>query len=96
MEMKFTAELIEWRGPAPFYYLPIPPKLSAEIKELSPRLTYGWGVIPVSVNIGEIEFTTSLFPKEGIYLVPVKKAVRSHIGLELGDKAKCALHFELK
>lgn len=95
MEMGFKSELIEWRGPAPFHYLQVPPKLSAEIKELSPRLTYGWGVIPVTVKIGGATFTTSLFPKDGIYLVPVKKAVRKSLNLELGDQAKVLLTFEL-
>ncbi len=35
-----------------------------------------WGQVPVRVTIGESEFTTALFPKDGSYLVPVKVAVQ--------------------
>ncbi|NUS49993.1 MAG: DUF1905 domain-containing protein, partial [Nocardioidaceae bacterium] len=42
--------------------------------------TYGWGVIPVEVRLGEVAFETSLFPKDGGYLLPLKKAVRGRLG----------------
>jgi hypothetical protein len=32
--------------------------------------------VPVHVTIGGTDFTTSLFPKDGRYLVPVKAAVQ--------------------
>jgi hypothetical protein len=32
--------------------------------------------VPVHVTIGDTEFTTALFPKDGRYLVPVKVAVQ--------------------
>jgi hypothetical protein len=48
-------------------------------------VTYGWGVIPVTVHIGDSDFSTSLFPKDGGYLVPIKDAVRNAEGLTLGD-----------
>ena len=35
-----------------------------------------WGQVPVHVTIGDTEFTTALFPKDGRYLVPVKVAVQ--------------------
>ena len=47
--------------------------------------TYGWGVIPVDARIGEISFETSLFPKDGRYLLPLKNAVRVPHGLAPGD-----------
>jgi hypothetical protein len=48
-------------------------------------VTYGWGMIPAAVKIGETEWTTSLFPKDGGYVLPVKQWVRKTEGLELGD-----------
>ena len=95
--MKFTirGELIYWHGPAPFHFVPIPNAQSAKIKALAPRLTYGWGVIPVTCTIGKTTFTTSLFPKDGLYLVPVKSAVRSAEGLELGQRVVMELQFTL-
>jgi hypothetical protein len=48
-------------------------------------VTYGWGVIPVNAQIGETAFTTSLFPKDGRFLVPIKLIVRKAERLEEGD-----------
>ena len=39
-------------------------------------VSYGWGVIPVTARIGTTTWTTSLFPKDGSYLVPLKDAIR--------------------
>ena len=96
MEIKVRGELVHWRGPAPFHFVPIPAAQSAKIRALAPRLTYGWGVIPVTCTIGDTTFTTSLFPKSGLYLVPVKNAVRSAEGLELGSQVPMRLEFSLK
>jgi hypothetical protein len=48
-------------------------------------VTYGWGVIPVHVRIGVTEWQTSLVPKDGRYLVPIKASVREAEKLEEGD-----------
>jgi hypothetical protein len=85
MDLEFAAEIIEWRGPAPFYFVPVPDEESAEIEAASQMVSYGWGVIPVTVHIGDTRFETSLFPKEGRYLVPLKVAVRRAEALEEGD-----------
>ena len=85
MEFEFTGEIIYWRGPSPFHYVPVPEQESAAIKAVSSEVTYGWGVIPVLVQIGDTEWETSLFPKDGRYLVPVKDMVRKAELLDLGD-----------
>jgi hypothetical protein len=85
MEVDFTGDVVEWRGPAPYYYVAVPDEDSADILEASPMLTYGWGVIPARVVVGDTEWTTSLFPKDGRYLVPLKDVVRRAEGLDVGD-----------
>jgi hypothetical protein len=85
MDVDFAGEVFEWRGPAPYYYVAVPDDESADIKEASPLLTYGWGVIPARVVVGGTEWTTSLFPKDGRYLVPLKDVVRRAEALEVGD-----------
>ncbi len=91
--LEFCAKAIEWRGPAPFVYVPVPPDLAADIKAISSRVTYGWGVIPATVWIGKTEYRTSLFPKDGGYLVPVKVAVQRAEGVAVGDTV--ALRLEI-
>ncbi len=85
MQFVITGPVIEWRGPAPFYYLPIPDEESDDIREVAASASYGWGVIPVSARLGDVEFETSLFPKDGRYLVPLKAAVRRPGGVTEGS-----------
>ena len=83
--MEFIGEMIEWRGPAPYHFIRVPPDVADELHSLAPMLSYGWGVIPVTVRIGSSEWTTSLFPKDGGYLVPIKDRIRFGEGLVLAD-----------
>ncbi len=85
MDLELTAEVVYWRGPAPFHFVPVPEAQADAIAEVAPRVTYGWGVIPVTARLGATTWTTSLFPKDGGYLVPVKDKVRRAEGVELGD-----------
>lgn len=85
LSWEFPGELWYWRGPSPYHFIRVPDDVAADLRVLSPVVSYGWGVIPVSVRIGESEFTTSLFPKDGGYLVPIKDVVRKAESLALGD-----------
>jgi hypothetical protein len=49
----------------------------------------------VTVNLGDTEWTTSLFPKDGAYLVPLKVAVRRAEGVELGDVVELRLTIDV-
>ncbi|MFK5633770.1 MULTISPECIES: DUF1905 domain-containing protein [unclassified Ornithinimicrobium] len=84
-DLEFTGEVVEWRGPAPFHFVVVPPDEARWLREIAQAVTYGWGMIPVSVRIGATLFTTSLWPREGAFVVPVKDAVRAAEGVELGD-----------
>ncbi len=95
MNIEFSGKIIFWRGPSPFFFVTIPAKQSREIKAISKLATYGWGVIPVHVRIGKTEFTTSLFPKDGKYLVPIKVSVRKAESLEKGDNVTVRLEVRL-
>ena len=85
MDMEFAGELWYWRGPAPFHFITVPEEVCVGLRAVSAVVSYGWGMIPVNVRIGESAFETSLFPKDGGYVVPIKDAVRSAEGLADGD-----------
>ena len=85
MELEFSGAIWFWRGPAPWYFVTVPEEQSQALKAISSLVTYGWGVIPVHARIGDTEYKTSLFPKDGLYLVPVKASVRRAESLEEGD-----------
>ena len=48
-------------------------------------------MIPVTARVGTTDWTTSLFPKDGRYLIPIKDLVRKAEGLTLGDHVKVDL-----
>jgi len=85
MIIEFKGEIFYWHGPAPFLFVAIPEDPSRDLKAISARVTYGWGVIPVHVRIGKTEWQTSLFPKDGRYLVPIRISVQKSENLEVGD-----------
>lgn len=93
--IEFDGEIIEWRGPSPFHFVRVPAEEAAIIKDVASAVTYGWGVIPVRARIGGTEYKTSLFPKEGGYLVPVKDVVRRAEDLRLGDDVTVTLTIDL-
>jgi hypothetical protein len=95
MILEFSGIIIYWRGPSPFYFVTIPDDHSQNIKAVSNIVTYGWGVIPVQVRIGKTAWQTSLFPKDGLYLVPLKDSVRKAERLELGDEVTIRLEIRL-
>lgn len=86
MEFKVKNPLIEWRGPAPFYFVAIDEADSTIIKSVAKEYSYGWGVIYITASIGKTTWTTAVIPKDGKYLIPMKDAVRKAAGIELGDE----------
>lgn len=78
------AKVFEWRGPAPFHFVAISGDDADDIRSVARAVTYGWGMIPVSCRIGRTSFTTSLWPKDGDYYLPLKDAVRKAEGVRLG------------
>jgi hypothetical protein len=93
MKIRFSGEVLWWKGPAPFVFVAIPEEAAAEIRTLSRELSYGWGVIPVQVTLGSTVWTTSLFPKDGRYLVPVKKFVQTAESVTVGQVLELDVDF---
>lgn len=84
MEFEFEGVVVEWRGPPPYYFLRVPEDESADIKLAAKGIEY-WGQVPVEARVGETEFTTALFPKDGCYLLPLKTTVRVESGVGLDE-----------
>ncbi|RXZ72991.1 DUF1905 domain-containing protein [Agromyces albus] len=85
MELAFSGELWFWRGPAPWHFVTVPDEESELLESISAMVTYGWGMVPVAVRIGDSAWETSLWPKNGGYIVPVKTWVRKAESLDVGD-----------
>ena len=85
MDLEFSGEMWFWKGPSPYHFVSVPEEECAALESVSGRVSYGWGMIPVTGRVGRTRFTTSLWPKDGGYVVPLKDAVRLAEGLELDD-----------
>ena len=94
MKLEFNGTLWYWRGPAPWYFVTVPEKECHDLKAILTRVTYGWGMIPVHVQIGKTAWKTAMFPKDGRYLVPVKASVRQAEKLEEGDTVTIRLEIQ--
>jgi Domain of unknown function (DUF1905) len=85
VELEFSGEVWSWRGPAPYHFVTVPEAECAELRAMAPAVTYGWGMIPGELSIGATRWTTSLWPKDGGYVVPLKDKVRNAERIALGD-----------
>ena len=85
MEIEFSGAVFEWRGPSPFHFVAVPEEESAVLESVSSLVTYGWGMIPVEVEIGSTRWTTSLYRKDDCYVVPLKTVIRRAESIEIGD-----------
>ena len=95
MNIEFNGKIWYWRGPAPWYFVTVPAKQSRDLKDILKLVTYGWGMIPVQIQIGKTEEKTSLFPKDGRYIVPIKASVRKAENVEIGDTVTVRLEVRL-
>jgi hypothetical protein len=86
LEIAFTGPIWYWRGPAPHHFVTVPAKLCQQLKAVAGSVTYGWGMIPVHVRIGTTTWQTSLFPKDGGYIVPIRANVQCAEGLSVGTE----------
>ena len=94
MIIEFTGKIWFWRGPAPWYFVTVPAKQSRDLKAILGLVTYGWGMIPVTARIGKTEWTTSMWPKNGRYIVPIKASIRKAENIDLGDKVTVRLEVQ--
>lgn len=83
VHLDFEGSVWFWKGPAPWYFVTVPSEESAQIKEIERFSTYGWGMIPVEATIGSTTWTTSLWPHNGQYILPLKVDVRRREKIEL-------------
>lgn len=94
LHIDFEADVIEWRGPAPFLFAPVPEDLAGEVRFAARQASYGWGVVPVQASVAGHIFHTSLFPRDGTYLLPIKQAVRRATGVGRGSRVAVTLRVE--
>ena len=91
MDIEFSGKIWFWRGPAPWFFVTVPEEQSRDLQEILRLVTYGWGMIPVVARIGKTEWKTSMWPKDGRYILPIKESVREAESLAEGDQVTVQL-----
>ncbi|GIH61639.1 DUF1905 domain-containing protein [Microbispora siamensis] len=91
MVVDFEAELWQWdaRRADTWTFVSLPAEASEEIRDLAGGLRRGFGSLRVRVMLGGSTWKTSIFPDSarGVYVLPVKRAVRTAEALHIGDVA---------
>ena len=95
MNFEFSGKIWYWRGPAPWFFVTVPAEQSGDLKTISGLVTYGWGMIPALVRIGNTEWETAMFEKDGRYIVPIKVSVRKAENLNEGDEVRMQLEVRI-
>lgn len=84
----FGSRLFAWdaQQSSSWFFLALPPDVSDELRQEAgePR---GFGSVRVEVTVGRSTWATSVFPSAelGVFVLPVKKAVRTAEDLQDGD-----------
>lgn len=86
MIVQFEGDVFRWeaRSDSDWYFVALPPGLSDDIRETQ-TLRRGFGGVRVDAVIGATAFRTSIFPQAGgVYVLPLKRAVREAEGIDPG------------
>lgn len=86
MIVQFDGDVFRWeaRSDSDWYFVALPPALSADIRETQ-TFRRGFGGVRVEATIGGSSWRTSIFPQAGsVYVLPLKRAVRDAEGIDPG------------
>ena len=95
MELEVTGPVFTWRGPAPYYFVRVEDPQAAEIEAASRMVSYGCGMIPATLTLGKTEWYTALWPKDDLYVIPLKAWVRKAEGIDEDDVVTVRIRIDL-
>ncbi len=86
-EFTFTADLWRYPGNGGWHFITLPQPVAQEIDFYYLHEKKGWGSLRVEIHCREVVWETSIFTdkKSNSYLLPVKKDVRTKLGISAGD-----------
>lgn len=93
MRFEFESELWRWqaRSDTVWVFASVPEEISDEIRQVVAGMEGGFGSVRVDVTLGATRWRTSIFPSDRAYSLPIKKAVRTAEGVDLGDQVRIAI-----
>lgn len=98
MKVRFSGLLWQWDGPAAWHFVTTTVAATKALREVAPLVGKNWGTVPVTVQLGELTWATSVFydSKRARYLLPVKAVLRKRLGLVAGRRIRVTLVVEAR
>jgi hypothetical protein len=98
VRFSFEAQLWVWdaRRDETWTFVSLPAAESDDIRARAAGPRKGFGSVRVQATVGGTSWLTSIFPDagRGVYVLPIKRAVRTAEGLEAGDTT--TIHIQLQ
>jgi hypothetical protein len=87
LNFEISTRLWKYQGKSAWHFITLPEKESDEVRFFAAAKKSAWGSIRVTATIGETTWMSSIFPdsSRGVYVLPVKAAVRKAEKLGDGD-----------
>jgi hypothetical protein len=86
LQYRFSAKPWKYEGPAGWYFVSLPLKLSREIRNTFISEEAGWGRLPAIARTGNSEWKTAIWfdTKWNTYLLPLKAEIRKKENISAG------------
>lgn len=86
IQYAFAANIWKYEGPAGWYFVSLPLKVSKEIRTNLKSEEEGWGRLKATAQVGNCTWETAIWfdTKQNTYLLPLKAAIRKAEALEAG------------
>lgn len=92
----FKGKVWKYKGPAGWYFVTLPRKLSMTIRKAHGLSEEGWGRLKANASIGDCKWQTAIWfdSKFVSYLLPIKASVRKNININAGSSITVTLHLK--
>ncbi|XDD50215.1 DUF1905 domain-containing protein [Leptospira sp. WS92.C1] len=95
--IQFTAKVWVYPGKGGWHFLTLSLAASKEVRSIVQGVTGSWGMIPISVEIGNTRWRTSIFSEKNSpkYVLPLKADVRKKEKILANQKVRAWITIEL-
>lgn len=92
----FKGKLWKYKGPAGWYFVTLPRKLSTSIRKNHGLSEEGWGRLKAIASIGDCKWQTAIWfdSKAVSYLLPIKASVRKAAEIDTGSSTLVTLQLQ--
>lgn len=96
-EYRFRSDIWKHKGVSAWYFVTLPQKLAAKIRDRHGLSEEGWGRLKVLAQVGESTWQTAIWfdSKHESYLLPIKALIRKKERLKTGARVSVRLQIDV-